>query len=201
MSALEKLLKGEVLTEEERNSLSPEEIAEAKRKELEALEAIRAEKRRNEERRDAAGEEFSKRFLAEQTKKAEEFVFNDLVGQGIELTEEKKSKIRDLRAKLDSGAVTYDNLVEDFFAASAAIERKTLFEDRKKRTEFEKNAAEFIKQSAGASGGGAQGGAEGDKKYPQEVWDMVNEAKARGFVLTPDEALRSLTEGLRRVHK
>jgi len=205
MSALEKLLKGEQLTEEEKNSITPEQIAEAKRKELDAVAAIRAERNRIEnlkvQEEQTKVTEFSKKFLDEQTQKAEQSVFADLTSRGIELTEEKKAKIRDMRKKIDSGVVTFDNLVEDFRAASAAVENRALFEDRQKRQDFEKNAAEFSKQGAGPQGGGTPPGTEGGKNYPPEVWEMMKDAQQRGIALTPDEALDFLVKGQRRIYK
>lgn len=205
MSALEKLLKGEQLTEEEKNSLTPEQLAEARRKELEAVSALREERRRLEQKKAEEEQrqvtEFSKKYLDEQTGKAEEFVFTELVANGIELTEEKKAKIRDMRKKIDSGVVTFENLVNDFRAAAAAIENKALFDDRKKRQDFEKNAAELLKQGAGPHGSGGPDDTQGGKSYPPEVWEMVKDAQSRNIKLTPEEALKSLTQGLRRVHK
>ena len=203
MSALEKLLKGEVLTDEEKNSLTPEQIAEARRKELESIEGLRAERRRLEEKK--AEEEknsvtdFSKKFLAEQTEKAELEVFSRLQSKGIELTEEKKAAIRETRKRLDTGSVSYDKIVDDFLSAAAVVEKNTLFNDRDKRTEFEKNAAAFNSQNAGANGSGGPSG-DGGEKYSQEVQDWVKESARKGIVITHEQAKKVLEGGLKRVY-
>lgn len=204
MSALEKLLKGEQLTEEEQKSLTDEDIAKAKQSKLDEIKALHAEKQRQQDlisKRDQdTASDFSKKFLDEQTSKAETLVFTELSGQGIELTEEKKSKIRDMRKRLDSGVVTFENIADDYRSAAAAVDNRVLFEDRRKRMDFEKNAQRFTANQAGAGGTGAPGN-ETDKQYPQEAWDMVAEAQRQGLALSPEEALNSLTRGMRRIHK
>ena len=204
MSVLEKLLKGESLSEEERNTLTPDEIAEARKKELESIEGLRAERRRLEEKK--AQEEkntvtdFSQKFLAEQTIKAENTVFSQLQADGIELTEEKKAAIRETRKKLGGESVSYDGIVDDFLAAAAVIERKNLFEGRRENLEFKKNAAQFISQGAGANGASGPTGENG-AKFSQDVWDWVAESRRKGIEITPESAQKVLEGGLKRVYK
>jgi len=199
MTALEKLLKGEQLTEEEKNSLTPEELAEARKKELEAIEALRQERRRLEEKKAQQDADFAKKLVYENTLKAEAMAFDELQKLGIELTEEKKESIREMRKKIDSGAVTVERILDDFLAAAAAVERKTLIEDRKARLDFERQAAELTAEMAGVQS--SSGGTTSEKKvYPQEVLDMVKEAKRMGINLTPEEAQKSLTKGLTRTY-
>ena len=201
MSALEKLLKGEVLSEEERMSLTPEEIDEAKRKELDAIVGLRAERARLEEKRTEEEKktvtDFSQKFLSEQTAKAEVSAFSQLQADGIELTEEKKAAIRETRKKLDAGSVSYENIVDDFLSAAAVIERKNLFEGKRENNEFKKNAARFNSQGAGANGTGVSN--EGEK-FSQDVWDWVNESRRKGIELTPEEAKKFLETGLTRTY-
>lgn len=204
MTALEKLLKGEVLTDEEKNSLTPEQLAEGKKKELESIEGLRAERRRleglkaDEEQKTVA--DFSKKTLSEYTQKAENQVFAQLAADGIELTEEKKSAIRATRIRLDDGHVTYDAIVDDFLAAAAAVDRTSLFGAKRKNVELEKNAAQFNAQGAGANGSGGPGGGNGDKQFSQEVWDWVAESRKKGIEITPEQAQIFLTKGQRRVY-
>ena len=204
MSALEKLLKGEVLTEEEKSSLTPEQIAEARKKELESIEGLRAERRRLEglaaEQEKNTVTDFSKKTLEGYTRKAENEVFSKLQADGIELTEEKKASIRAKRERIDDGHVTYDEIVDDFLSASAAILKDDLFGARRKNAQLERDAAQFTSQGAGANGSGGMGGGDGTA-FSQEVQDWVRDSAKKGIAITHEEAKKVLEGGLKRVYK
>lgn len=198
-------MKGETLTDEEKTSLTPEQIAQAKNDELKAIEALRLERKRIGEKKTEdekkQSDSFSEKFLNEQVQKARETLFTNLTSQGIELTEEKKATIDEFRKKLDSGVVTYENILEDFYAAAAVVERKNLFNDRAKRIEFEKGAADFTASQAGANGSaGGAGGTQG-KVYSDEAREMVREGQKQNVHITLDEAERVVTKGMKRVYK
>lgn len=217
-TALEKLLKGETLSDEDHNAITPEDIGSLSVEQIDALplgvkaklnDAVknsitgrREELRRLGEKNNNQNQEgdLTKRFLEEQTKRAEDMAFGQLQQRGMELTEEKKNAIREKRKKLNNGSVTTENIIEDFLEAAAAVDHKNLFSAQDKSLEFERNAAQFNAQGAGPAGTGGPN-EEDRKKFSKEVWDWVADSKSKGISITPEQAKRVLEGGLTRKYK
>ena len=198
----DRMKKGETLTDDEKKQLTPEELEQHNKELLSSIEGRREELRKLDAKRDDAEKrtvtDFASATLKGYTQKAENQVFSQLASQGIELTEERKASIRKMRERIDDGHVTYDEIVDDFLSAAAAVNKDTLYSDRSKRIDFEKEASRFNSQGAGVNGSGPSNEDKG--KFPQEVWDWVNESARKGITITPEQAQRFLTEGQRRVY-
>jgi hypothetical protein len=197
---VEKALKGEAY-EELVKDLDPDQLIQVKKDiaagfDKQAVEAkdkvsaIRQETQRLEDKKKALEStpiDVQKQFREEQVTKAKDIFFNT-----FSLTEEEKTAFEAEFAKVDSGKVDPDFIIKDMKKAYLNLNPDKFIEANKKVQEFEKNAADFNANGAGAPGGGTGGD---DDKYTQAARDLHKAWQKQGMNLTLADAQRQIDKG------
>lgn len=154
--------------------------------ELEAVSALRKEKQRLEGKTEDATKQLTEKLRQEQYDKAEKRLIEQFKVDPAEV-----EKLREAFKIADTGKFDADLIFEDLKKSYVFVNADTLLKDSQRKSELEKNAAEFMAGAAGGSSGDGGAGGSG-KNYDPAVLDFVREAQKRGVSMTPEEAERGL---------
>ncbi len=184
-----------------KDSLSPEKLADLRKKEIERIAALRKEGQRLEERNKEREKQTPpppsnaiETLRLENIQSASEKFFSQF---GI-TDETVKSRYKESVTKNPSSPVREDLIFNEFKRIYASEHADELITAKAKADEFAKNAEEFNAQGAGAHGAG--GGAEGGKKYSDEAYRLVSIARKEGNSLTLEQAEKYLQGGTGRIY-
>lgn len=144
--------------------------------ELGRVTALRAEKRRLEGNPPEKKEVVAQSQLREEniTIAKEEF-FADAK---FKLTDDEKVQFEAEFKKLDTGKMSPKLIFADLKKAYASVKSESLLENQDKMTEYEKNAATFMADQGGGSGGQ---GSPDDSKFSQAAKDLFKSWQKQGI--------------------
>lgn len=191
------------LKEDEQKQVTSHLAEEADKSRKEVI-ATRAEKQRQQDLADEAkrkadletgnkDKSFEQRYREENLSRAFETVFTDM----NVTKDEDRQAIREQFKRLDSGAVTVENIQKDIRKSVLAAKPDEFIGAFQQAQEFQKNADEFNRSQAGNMGGNTTDEDKG-KQYSKEARDMVATANRRGTKLTLEEAENYIQKGATR---
>ncbi len=192
------------LKEDEQKQVQAHLAEEADKSRKEVI-ATRAEKQRQEQLAEEAKKKaeleagnkdksFEQRYREENLARAFEAVFTEM---GITKDEDRQA-IRGEFTKLDSGAVTVDNIQKDIRKSVLAAKPDEFIGAFQQAQEMLKNADEFNRSMAGNEGGNTRSEDKG-KQYSKEAKEMVQTAARRGQKLSLEDAENYITKGATRI--
>ena len=162
-------------------------VNEAKEKDLEALKALRLEKKRVAEKA-SDNDAVVKQFREEQVGKAKEKFFSDA---RFPLTTEQKAEFEENFKRLDTGKVDADLIFKDLTRIYAYMNGDSLLSSQEKLKDMEKQAQEFNAQGAFGSSGSPSGDGD-DSKYSDSAKALYKAWQKAGYgpTYTLDKAQR-----------
>lgn len=162
-------------------------VIEARRKERQSIESD------IEKTKSTAESSVRSQMRSEQIDIAFNLADREFTSNGITLTPEEKTKLKEDFKKHDSGKFDATLIVSDILTAYGATNAEKLIKLKSQSSTFEAAAAAF--NAGGASGGNPGGGGDPGKQYDPRVLEYVREAGKQGINMTPEQVERGLKAG------